>query len=80
MNPTHVCSSPRSWPARQDKPVVYRNLPEAEYASALAGAGLPQSIAQAIASWDACAARGALFDDSRQLSRLIGRDDSAGYR
>ncbi|HET6763426.1 MAG TPA: SDR family oxidoreductase [Longimicrobiaceae bacterium] len=55
------------------KPVAYRNLPEAEYAAALHGFGLPQELAQAIAGWDAAAAGGALFDDSHQLSSLIGR-------
>jgi NAD(P)H dehydrogenase (quinone) len=55
------------------KPLVYKDVPEAEYAAALASGGLPAAIAQAIASWDAGAARGVLFDDSRQLSRLIGR-------
>ena len=53
--------------------IQYRNLPEAEYAAALAGFGLPESLAQAIAGWDVSASRGALFDDSRQLSQLIGR-------
>jgi NAD(P)H dehydrogenase (quinone) len=50
----------------------YRNLPEQDYAAALAGFGLPEALAHAIAGWDASAAGGALFDDSRQLSRLIG--------
>ena len=53
--------------------IPYRNLPVAEYASALIGFGLPAGLAQAIAGWDADAARGALFDDSRTLSRIIGR-------
>jgi NAD(P)H dehydrogenase (quinone) len=53
--------------------IPYRDLPEAEYAAALAGFGLPEGLARAIAGWDAAAARGALFDDSRQLSGLIGR-------
>ena len=53
--------------------IPYRNLPEAEYAAALEGFGLPAALAQAIAGWDAGAAQDALFDDSRQLSRLIGR-------
>lgn len=52
----------------------YRNLPEAEYAAALKGFGLPEGLAAAIAGWDTGAAQGALFDDSRQLSALIGRD------
>lgn len=46
---------------------------EAAYAAALAGAGLPAELAKAIASWDGAAAKGALFDEGRQLSRLIGR-------
>ena len=31
------------------------------------------ALAQAIAGWDVGASQGALFDDGRQLSRLIGR-------
>ncbi len=55
------------------KNVPYRNLPEADYAKALAGFGLPEGMAHHIASYDVGAAEGALFDDGRQLSRLIGR-------
>lgn len=56
------------------KTVPYKNLPEAEYAAALVGFGLPEGLAKAIAGWDvAGASKGALFDDGRQLSRLIGR-------
>ena len=53
--------------------IPYRDLPIREYAAALAGFGLPGAFAQAIAGYDAAAADGALFDDSRQLSTLIGR-------
>lgn len=53
--------------------IPYRNLPAADYATALVGAGLPQPLAAAIAGWDVAAAEGALFDDGRQLSKLIGR-------
>lgn len=53
--------------------IPYRNLPEAEYAAALAGAGLPEPVAGMIAGWDVATAAGALFDDGRQLSALIGR-------
>ena len=53
--------------------IPYRNLPESEYAGALQGFGLPVALAHAIASWDVCASDGALFDDGRQLTRLIGR-------
>jgi NAD(P)H dehydrogenase (quinone) len=55
------------------KAIAYRNLPEADYAAALQGFGLPKGFAQAIASWDTAASQGALFDDGRQLSSLIGR-------
>lgn len=55
------------------KTIPYRNLPEADYAAALAGFGLPVGLAQAIAGWDVSASKGALFDDGRQLSKLIGR-------
>lgn len=53
--------------------VPYVNMPEAEYRGALQGAGLPEAFAALLADSDACAAEGALFDDSRTLSRLIGR-------
>lgn len=53
--------------------IPYKNLPEAEYAAALKGFGLPEGLANAIAGWDIGASKGALFDDGKQLSRLIGR-------
>ena len=53
--------------------IPYVNLPEAEYAAALKGAGLPAGLAEGLASWDVGAAQGALFDDGHVLSRLIGR-------
>ncbi len=60
--------------ARQSgSPVAYHNLPEADYAAALISVGLPAAFAQAIASWNVEASRGALLDDSGQLSKLIGR-------
>ena len=52
--------------------IPYKDLPEADYA-ALKGFGLPDGLAQATASWDVGAAKGAPFDDGHQLSRLIGR-------
>jgi NAD(P)H dehydrogenase (quinone) len=55
------------------KAIPYRNLPEADYAAALKGFGLPEGFAKAIAGWDVAASQGALFDEVRQLSRLIGR-------
>lgn len=55
------------------KDLPYNNLPEAEYANILKQVGLPDMFAGAIASWDTGASKGDLFDDSRQLSQLIGR-------
>lgn len=53
--------------------IPYKNLPEAEYAAALAGFGLPEVFAQMLAHYDVLASQGALFDNSRTLSKLIGR-------
>lgn len=53
--------------------IPYRDLPPAEYASILRSVGIPDGLARAIAGWDVAAAEGQLFDDSRQLSTLIGR-------
>ncbi|PNG25961.1 SDR family oxidoreductase [Methylocella silvestris] len=53
--------------------IPYADLPEAKYRAALTGAGLPAPLAALLADSDAAAAEDALFDDSRQLSRLIGR-------
>lgn len=55
------------------KTIPYRDLPESEFAAVLAGVGLPQPLASAIAAWDVAASQGALFDDTHQLSALIGR-------
>ena len=55
------------------KTIGYVNLPEDQYAGMLAGFGLPEPVARIIADSDAKAAHGALFDNSRTLSRLIGR-------
>lgn len=55
------------------KPVVYTDLSEAAYKAALLQAGLPEFVAELLANSDAAAAKGALFDDGRQLGKLIGR-------
>jgi|SRR5690625_3219992 len=55
------------------KSITYKNMPEKEYAAALVDAGLPEGYAKLIASWDVSTAKGDLFNDSRQLSSLIGR-------
>ena len=61
--------------ARQTgKAVTYRDLPQEEYAQALAGFGLPEGLAKAIADADAGASRGELDTSSHDLSTLIGRD------
>lgn len=60
--------------ARQTgKNVVYNNLPVGEYAQVLESFGLPGFVAEAIASWDVSASKGDLFNDSKTLSKLIGR-------
>ena len=53
--------------------IPYRNLPEAEYAAALVGAGVPDAMARMFAGGDTGAAHGALLDNGHELSRLIGR-------
>ncbi|MDE1164641.1 MAG: SDR family oxidoreductase [Pseudomonas sp.] len=55
------------------KRVVYNNLPQADYRAVLIQVGLPQVIAELLSDSDAAAAKGALFDGAKQLSRLIGR-------
>jgi len=60
--------------SRQSGKIIgYVNLPEADYKNALVNAGLPEAIAELLADSDTGASKGALFDDGRQLSRLIGR-------
>ena len=60
--------------ARQtNKPVTYKDLPQEDYANALAGFGLPEGLAHAVADADAGANRGELFTSSHDLRRLIGR-------
>jgi NAD(P)H dehydrogenase (quinone) len=55
------------------KNIPYKNLPENEYADLLKSFGVPEGFACAIAGWDTSASKGDLFDNSRQLSKLIGR-------
>lgn len=59
------------------KAVAYQNLPESEFKAALLGAGLPEGLATLLAESDIGASKGGLFDDGRQLSRLIGRPTTA---
>lgn len=55
------------------KDIPYQNLPEEEYSKALKGMGLPEGIADAIASWDVSAYKGDLHSEDDTLSKLIGR-------
>lgn len=55
------------------KNIPYKDLPLADYTAALVAAGMPAPWPDALPSFDAEAAKGALFDDSRVLSKLIGR-------
>lgn len=54
------------------KEVKYTDMPETAFSEALIGAGLPGPFAAILADSDAKAAKGALFDDSKTLSKLIG--------
>lgn len=58
---------------QSSRKIVYQNIPEAAYAQALVDAGLPPPFAALLADSDTGTAKGGLFDDGRQLSRLIGR-------
>ena len=53
--------------------IPYNDLPPEVYAGILAGFGLPEGFARVLADADLQATKGALQDDSRTLSRLIGR-------
>lgn len=53
--------------------IDYVNLTEAEYTKVLLDAGLPEPFAKLLADSDTGVAKGALFDESKQLSQLIGR-------
>jgi len=59
--------------AQSGEKVDYVNLSQADFAAALKGAGLPEGLAEMLADSDAGAEKGGLFDDSHQLSKLIGR-------
>ncbi|MGY0196848.1 SDR family oxidoreductase [Leptothrix sp. BB-4] len=55
------------------KDIPYKDLPQADYAAALASFGLPGWLAAALAEWDFEITKGVLLDEGRALSRLIGR-------
>ena len=54
------------------KAIPYINMEEADFAKALEGAGLPAPFAAVLANSDTGASQGALYDDSKTLSALIG--------
>lgn len=55
------------------KLIPYTDLPPETYAGLLESIGLPAAFAAKIADADAHASKGALYDDSGTLGRLIGR-------
>jgi NAD(P)H dehydrogenase (quinone) len=55
------------------KDIPFHNLPQQDYRDMLLGFGLPAPLAELIADSDAQAARGALYDGSGTLGKLIGR-------
>lgn len=55
------------------KPVCYQNMPQPGYTQALEAAGFPSPFAMMLAESDTGAAQGGLYDDSRTLSKMIGR-------
>lgn len=59
------------------KTIPYSNLTEAAYAGILKGFGLPDALAEMLADSDTGASKGGLFDDSKVLSKLIGRPTTA---
>lgn len=59
------------------KDIPYVNLPESDYAQALINSGLPEGLAQFLASSHVSTEKGDLFDDGHQLSKLIGRPSTS---
>lgn len=55
------------------KEIPYVNMTEVDYAAALGQAGMPHEFAGFLAAMDTGTATGALFDDGKALSKLIGR-------
>ncbi len=62
---------------QSSKKIGYVNLPEAEYKNILVKVGLPEVVAVLLSDSDTGASKGALFDNSHQLSKLIGRPTTA---
>ena len=53
--------------------VLYQDMAEADYAQALAGAGLPEPVAAMLAGWDTAIRGGDLEENGGDLARLLGR-------
>lgn len=59
--------------AKSGKPVIYKDLPQADYSAALTSVGLPKPFAELLADSDTGLARGDLNDSTGDLRTLIGR-------
>lgn len=55
------------------KQIAFQNMPEADFKNVLLEMQLPEPLAELLASSDTSASQGALQDDSKTLSSLIGR-------
>ena len=55
------------------KDIPYKDLPEEEYVSALKSLDIPEGFAQTLAGWDIGISKNDLFNNSKTLSKLIGR-------
>lgn len=55
------------------KDIPYVDIPAADYAAALAKAGLPEGVAEFYAECDVYASKGALFSEDKTLEKLLGR-------
>jgi len=55
------------------KTIPYNNLTETQYVDILKSFGLPAGVAKMLADSDTGASKGGLFDDTKQISALIGR-------
>lgn len=58
---------------QSSKSIVYKDILEEEYRKILTDAGLPEPVAALLADSDSAASKGALFNDSHTLSKLIKR-------
>lgn len=63
--------------AQSGKKIPYNNLSESDYANILLSIGLPEGLAKLLAEADTAVTKGDLFDDSKQLSKLIGRSTTS---